>query len=81
MLVEIPAHQVCTDCRKAKRALANGITGYGCLCQECWSQRMDNAKDKCAPKVRSTDYDMELPSPEKFAAMEQELDKIHHEKL
>ena len=46
----IPAHQLCTDCKEAPRALAAGIQGYGCLCQKCFEKRIEDAKRKKKPK-------------------------------
>jgi hypothetical protein len=40
----IPPHQLCTDCQTEKRALAMGLTGYGCLCIACYEKRIENAK-------------------------------------
>jgi hypothetical protein len=45
-MTPIPQHQLCTDCQTEKRALAMGLTGYGCLCIPCYEKRMDNAKNK-----------------------------------
>jgi hypothetical protein len=43
-MTPIPQHQLCTDCQTEKRALAMGLTGYGCLCIPCYEKRMEDAK-------------------------------------
>jgi hypothetical protein len=51
-MTPIPPHQLCTDCKINKRALAEGITGYGCLCVDCYSARIEAAKRKKKPSPR-----------------------------
>lgn len=46
----VPAHQLCPDCRSAKRALAMGLPGYGCLCIPCFNKRMEAARKKKKPR-------------------------------
>jgi hypothetical protein len=48
-MILIPLHQLCTDCKINKRALVEGITGYGCLCVDCFNDRIEKAKRKKKP--------------------------------
>ena len=51
---DIPAHQLCPDCKVAPRALALGLTGYSCLCVDCFNQRIAQSNLKHKPaKVMS----------------------------
>lgn len=45
----IPSHQSCTDCKKRKRALAEGKPGYASLCVDCFTERMKAAQVKRQP--------------------------------
>lgn len=47
---EISLHQLCTDCKKSRRALADGITGCASLCVKCFDKRIADAKAKKKPK-------------------------------
>src|ERR1700686_456569 len=49
-MTPLPAHQLCTDCGVNKRALAVGLTGYGCLCVACFQKRMEDARKKKTPR-------------------------------
>jgi hypothetical protein len=51
-MTPVPAYQLCTDCKTNKRALAIGLTGYGCLCVKCYETRMDEARKKKPPKPK-----------------------------
>jgi len=56
-MTPIPAYQLCTDCQTQKRALAMGLTGYGCLCVGCYEKRMEDAKKRKPrrpPKAKGT---------------------------
>ena len=51
-MTPIPAHQLCTDCKINKRALSEGIPGYGCLCVDCFNDRIEKAKRKKKPSPK-----------------------------
>jgi hypothetical protein len=50
MPTEIPAHQLCTDGCGRVRALAKGVTGFASLCEQCFYDRINDAKRKAAKK-------------------------------
>ncbi len=51
-MTPIPAHQLCTDCKTNKRALAEGITGYASLCVDCYNARIEAARRKKKPSPK-----------------------------
>jgi hypothetical protein len=73
-MTPVPAHQLCTDCKINKRALAEGVTGYGCLCVDCYNARIEGAKRKKPPK-RKVVLEPHPYTPEQYERLRQRVGK------
>jgi hypothetical protein len=72
-MTPIPPHQLCTDCKINKRALAEGITGYGCLCVDCYNARIEAAKRKKKPSPKRKGLE---PGPSTADQYEELMDRM-----
>jgi hypothetical protein len=74
-MTPVPAHQLCTDCKINKRALAEGVTGYGCLCVDCYNARIEAAKRKKKPSPKQKALESHPYSPELYESLRERVGK------
>jgi hypothetical protein len=72
-MTPMPRHQLCTDCQSNKRALAEGVPGYGCLCVDCFNGRIEAAKRKKKRSPKRKGLEPYPYTPEQYERLREKL--------